>query len=156
MATIQPRRSISSSPGENTAIFTAEVEGEENLYDTQVNERTDFSTQSGNNLGLCVQPELVGVESPTPTLVTRPPGRKASKEKLRTKRQKSQEAHSSIGERVVKSIDDLQAASTAGWQRANQLNEEEQQYAIKFKKLQMTREKIAIEREMIKTEKRFI
>ncbi|GAB2272790.1 hypothetical protein Dimus_007609, partial [Dionaea muscipula] len=89
MATIQPRRSISSEPGENTAIFMTEVEGEENLNTAQVNERTDFFTLSGSNLGLCVQPELVGVESPTPTLVTRPPGRKASKEKLHAKRQKS-------------------------------------------------------------------
>ncbi|GAB2260883.1 hypothetical protein Droror1_Dr00011738 [Drosera rotundifolia] len=151
------QRSFSPSPSttEHFPNSTSEYEGEQNLNVTNLNYQRsgDEIPPLANNLGLedNLELELDNEESPTPTLGKRPAGRKASKEKLRGRKQKSNEI--SVGERLVKSIDDLHQSTSAEWQRANQLNEEEKQFGIKYRKLQIIRERITIERELYQFEK---
>ncbi|GAB2248550.1 hypothetical protein Droror1_Dr00008432 [Drosera rotundifolia] len=152
-------RSISASPSaaEHIPNSTREVKGEEKLNETTLNDHKNGNeiALSANSFGLqdSLELELVNEESPTPIVGKRPPDRKASKEKLRARKQKSNESHSGVGERLVKSIDDLHASTPAEWQQANQLNKEEQQFGIKYRKLQMIKERITIEREINQLEK---
>ncbi|GAB2221445.1 hypothetical protein Droror1_Dr00012623 [Drosera rotundifolia] len=86
--------------------------------------------------------DAVNEESPTPTIGKRPPGRKASKEKAHAKRQKSEDAQSFIGDRIVKSIEELNASSTSDIAKVNELNVEEQQMGMRLKRIQMNKERI--------------
>ncbi|GAB2282200.1 hypothetical protein Dimus_016751 [Dionaea muscipula] len=88
-----------------------------------------------------------------PDNAARPPGRKTTKERRRAKRESS-EAHSSIGgERVAKSLDDLHTASSEGWQRANEVHEEERRDSFNARRLQMITQMMTFEREMILAQK---
>ncbi|GAB2231056.1 hypothetical protein Droror1_Dr00027343 [Drosera rotundifolia] len=84
----------------------------------------------------------VNEDSLTPTIGKRPPGRKASKEKAATKRQKSQDGESSIGDRIAKSIDEINAASAAEIAKVHALNVEEQQMGMRLKTIQMNNARI--------------
>ncbi|GAB2232505.1 hypothetical protein Drorol1_Dr00011542 [Drosera rotundifolia] len=92
--------------------------------------------------------EGVNEDSLTPTIGKRPPGRRSSKDKASGKRQKSEDAHRSIGDRIEQSIDELNASSAAIFERSNLLNEQEQKMGVKYRRLQMLRERIAMEREL--------
>ncbi|GAB2249538.1 hypothetical protein Droror1_Dr00012897 [Drosera rotundifolia] len=71
-----------------------------------------------------------------------PPGRKASKEKARAKRQKSEDAQSSIDDRIVKSIDDMNASSAVEIAKISAQNAEDKQMGIRLKRIQMNKERI--------------
>ncbi|GAB2221640.1 hypothetical protein Drorol1_Dr00012825, partial [Drosera rotundifolia] len=150
-------KSFSASPSTVALIpnSTTEVEGEQNLIERNLNDQTsgDDLAHLANSFGLqdSLELELDNEVPPTPTLEKRPPGRKASKENRRARKQKSSE--SGVGEKLVKSLDDLKSSTSAEWTRANKLNEEEQQWGIKYRKLQMIREMIVIEYETNKLEK---
>ncbi|GAB2262746.1 hypothetical protein Droror1_Dr00003743 [Drosera rotundifolia] len=146
-------KSFSASPSTAALIpnSTTEVEGEQNLIERNLDDQTsgDDLAHLANSFGLSdnLELELDNEESPTPTLGKRPPDRKASKENRRARKQKSSE--SDVGEKLVKTLEDLKSSTSAEWTRANTITEEEQQWGIKHRKLQMIREMIAIEREMI-------
>ncbi|GAB2241553.1 hypothetical protein Droror1_Dr00018328, partial [Drosera rotundifolia] len=146
-------KSFSASPSAAALIpnSTIEVEGEQNLIERNLNDQTsgDDLAHLANNFGLSdsLELELDNEESPTPTLGKRPPGRKTSKENRRARKQKSSE--SGLGEKLVKTLEDLKSSTSVEWTRANTLNEEEQQWGIKYRKLQMIKEMIVIEKEMI-------
>ncbi|GAB2225424.1 hypothetical protein Droror1_Dr00006216 [Drosera rotundifolia] len=82
----------------------------------------------------------------------RPPGRKLSKEKARAKRQKSEDAHSSIGDRIVKSIDDMNASSAAKISKIAAQNAKDKQLGRRLKKIQMNKERIQSIKAMIEVE----
>ncbi|GAB2216888.1 hypothetical protein Droror1_Dr00000036 [Drosera rotundifolia] len=92
--------------------------------------------------------EGVNEDSLTPTIGKRPPGRRSLKDKASGKRQKSVDANSSIDDRIVQSIDELNASSSAIFERSNLLNEHEQKMGVKCRRLQMIRERITMEREL--------
>ncbi|GAB2209968.1 hypothetical protein Droror1_Dr00027197 [Drosera rotundifolia] len=87
------------------------------------------------------------INNEPPSLEARPPGRKAAK------RQASLEAHSAIGEKMAKSLDEMQRASSSGWQRANDLHEDQQRFSCTRQKLGMINDKISIEESIAKAEK---
>ncbi|GAB2212351.1 hypothetical protein Droror1_Dr00020311 [Drosera rotundifolia] len=84
---------------------------------------------------------------------THPPGKKTIKELRRAKRQASSEAQSAIGEKVTKKLDELTTASSVGWQRETELHKEEFRCSIHAKRLQIIRDKMPFEKEMIIAEK---
>ncbi|GAB2229158.1 hypothetical protein Droror1_Dr00023294 [Drosera rotundifolia] len=86
--------------------------------------------------------DAVNEDSPTPTIRKRPPGRKTSKEKAHAKRQKSEDVQSSIGDRLVKSIDELNSSSTVDFAKLNASIGEEQQMGMRLKRILMNKERI--------------
>ncbi|GAB2219580.1 hypothetical protein Droror1_Dr00007217 [Drosera rotundifolia] len=100
--------------------------------------------------------DAVNEDSPTPTIGKRPPGRKLSKEKPRSKRQKSEDAHSSIGDRIVKSIDDMNASSAAKIAKIAAQNAEDKQLGRRLKKIQMNKERIQSIKAIIEVETRLM
>ncbi|GAB2239628.1 hypothetical protein Droror1_Dr00025541, partial [Drosera rotundifolia] len=64
-------------------------------------------------------------DSPTPTFGKSPSGRKAAKKKASAKRQKSQDASSFIGDRIAKSIGEMNALSAAEIAKASVALEKE-------------------------------
>ncbi|GAB2227422.1 hypothetical protein Droror1_Dr00009243 [Drosera rotundifolia] len=85
----------------------------------------------------------------------RPLGRRSTKELRRAKRQASSEAQNAIGEKVTKKLDELQTASSVGWQRATELHEEEVRCSIHAKRIQIIRDKMTFEKEMIRDKMTF-
>ncbi|GAB2215114.1 hypothetical protein Drorol1_Dr00019489 [Drosera rotundifolia] len=112
-----------------------------------------YPVTTGRITEICGKPGNLPEDSLTPIIGKRPLGRKASKEKVSAKRQKSQDAHSSIGDRIVKSIDDLHASSAVEWERSNLLNVKKLQMGIRYERLEMIRLRIAIERELMAIDK---
>ncbi|GAB2213506.1 hypothetical protein Droror1_Dr00017812 [Drosera rotundifolia] len=82
-----------------------------------------------------------------------PLGRKTTKELRHAKRQMSSEAQSANGEKVTKKLVELQTASSVGLQRATELHEEEVRCSIHAKRLQIIKDKMTFEKEMIIAEK---
>lgn len=142
-------RSFADSPlsEEKSPICTRHVDGVQTLNDPVENDHTRDSLHGSR------EEEPVDEDTPTSTGRRRAPGRKTMKDKPRSKKQKTDDSHSSVGERLVKSIDDLHAASVTEWERTSQLNQTEQLVGINFNKLKVIRERIAIEREMMQVDK---
>ncbi|GAB2232302.1 hypothetical protein Droror1_Dr00011334 [Drosera rotundifolia] len=142
-------RSFADSPlsEERSPICTRHVDGVQTLNDPAENDHTRYSLHGSG------QEEPVDEDTPTPTGRRRPPGRKTMKDKPRSKKQKTDDSHSSVRESLVKSIDDLHGASVTDWERTSQLNQTEQLVDINFKKLKVIRERIPIERNMMQVDK---
>ncbi|GAB2223354.1 hypothetical protein Droror1_Dr00017495, partial [Drosera rotundifolia] len=97
--------------------------------------------------------DAVNEDSPTPTIGKRPPERKSSKEKARAKRQESEDAQSSIGDRIVKSVDDMNASSATKIEKISAQNAKDKQMGMRLKKIQMNKERIQSIKAMIALER---
>ncbi|GAB2231288.1 hypothetical protein Droror1_Dr00027577 [Drosera rotundifolia] len=87
------------------------------------------------------------IESPP---LERPLGRKAAK---RAKRQASMEAHSAIGERVATSLEEMRQSSSVGWQRANDIHEDNKRFSQTRQKILILNDRIVMETLVAKAEK---
>ncbi|GAB2220136.1 hypothetical protein Droror1_Dr00007779, partial [Drosera rotundifolia] len=83
-------------------------------------------------------------------LEARPLGRKAAK---RAKRQASMEAHSAIAERVATSLEEMCKSSSVGWQRANDIHEDNKRFSQTRQKILILNDRIVMENLVAKAEK---